>query len=54
MTRKTMRVKTCPQCGGYNMYYEAGMVTGAKYRCQDCNYMGAFVVERDVPIEDSE
>lgn len=52
MTTKKMKVLTCPHCGGYNVYYEAGMTTGAKYHCQDCNYVGALVVEKDIPIAD--
>ncbi len=53
MTGKKMKVLTCPQCGGYNVYYEAGMTTGAKYHCQDCDYLGALVVEKDISVIDT-
>jgi len=45
------RILTCPQCGGPNLYYEAGLVTGYKYHCKDCDYVGAFVVEKEIPVE---
>ena len=43
------KVLTCPQCGSANLYYEAGLVTGYKYHCKDCDYIGAFVIEKDAP-----
>ena len=43
------KVLTCPHCGSASLYYEAGLVTGYKYHCRDCDYVGAFVIERDVP-----
>ncbi len=43
-----MRVLECPKCGGTDLYYEAGMVTGHKYHCKRCGYIGVFVIERDV------
>ena len=52
MAGRKRSVITCPHCGGANLYYEAGMVTGAKYNCNDCDYVGAFVVEKDVPLEE--
>lgn len=42
------RIRTCPMCGGSDLYYESGMVTGQKYHCKDCGYVGSFVVEREV------
>ncbi len=51
MVEKTRKILTCPQCGSVEIYYEAGMMTGAKYHCQKCDYIGAFVIEKDVPIE---
>jgi predicted RNA-binding Zn-ribbon protein involved in translation (DUF1610 family) len=44
--KKTMIL--CPACGGRELYYEAGLITGYKYHCKDCDYIGTFVVERDV------
>ena len=43
------KVLTCPHCGSASLYYEAGLVTGYKYHCKDCDYVGAFVIEKDIP-----
>jgi transposase-like protein len=42
-----MRIKVCPQCGSKNIYAEDGGVLGEVYRCRDCGYTGAFIVEVD-------
>lgn len=39
---------TCPQCGSADLYYETGLITGYKYHCKKCNYIGAFVIEKDM------
>lgn len=44
-----VRVLQCPQCGSSDLYYEAGLITGQKYHCKNCGYIGAFVIEREVP-----
>jgi predicted RNA-binding Zn-ribbon protein involved in translation (DUF1610 family) len=41
-------VLTCPQCGSADLYYEAGLITGYKYHCKKCGYIGAFVIEKDI------
>lgn len=46
--RRPRRVLTCPQCGSADLYYEAALITGYKYHCKKCDYIGAFVVEKDV------
>lgn len=46
--KKIRKRLTCPQCGGHELYYEAGLITGYKYHCKDCDYIGAFVIEEDV------
>lgn len=38
----------CPQCGGDDIYYEAAMITGHKYHCKSCDYIGAFIIEEDI------
>ena len=43
------KVLTCPHCGSASLYYEAGLITGYKYHCKDCDYVGAFVIEKEVP-----
>jgi len=42
-----MKIQVCPVCGSTNIYYEAGMITGEKYRCNDCGYVGSFIIEID-------
>lgn len=37
----------CPQCGSGRLYYEAGLMTGYKYHCKSCDYIGPFVIEMD-------
>ena len=46
--KRTRTVLVCPQCGSRDLYYEAGLITGYKYHCKNCGYIGAFVVELDV------
>ena len=45
-----MRILECPQCHGTYLYYEAGLITGYKYHCKTCNYIGAFVIQREVEV----
>ena len=45
-----MRVLECPHCHGTDLFYEAGLITGYKYHCKSCNYIGAFVIEREIEI----
>ncbi|MEW5936398.1 MAG: hypothetical protein AB1665_01075 [Candidatus Thermoplasmatota archaeon] len=48
---KKRTVLTCPHCGSSDLYYEAGLVTGYKYHCKRCHYIGALVLEKKVEIE---
>ena len=50
--RKRVRVLRCPDCRSTNIFYEAATMTGKKYKCGDCGYMGALVVEEDVMVDD--
>lgn len=52
--RKQKTVLTCPQCGSADLYYEAALITGYKYHCKNCNYIGAFVIEKDIEDEEKE
>ena len=45
-----VRVLECPQCHGTDLYYEAALITGYKYHCKTCNYIGAFVIQREVEV----
>jgi len=53
---KRKSVLTCPQCGSSDLYYEAALITGYKYHCKKCGYIGAFVIEKDIDdyVSDSE
>ncbi len=41
------KIKICPVCGSTRIYYVAGMITGEKYRCEDCGYEGSLIMEID-------
>jgi hypothetical protein len=49
---RTLRV--CPQCGSDRIYYEAGMITGEKYHCYECDYVGSLVLEKEMDEEEFE
>ncbi len=52
---KKVKLLQCPQCGSTDVHYEAGLITGYKYHCKNCHYIGAFIIEREVePGEGSE
>jgi predicted RNA-binding Zn-ribbon protein involved in translation (DUF1610 family) len=48
------RVLVCPQCGSADMYYEAALITGYKYHCKKCSYIGSFVIEKEFEEEELE
>ena len=37
--------EVCPVCGSSELYLEAGGYTGKLYRCKNCDYLGALIVE---------
>jgi len=41
------KVLVCPQCGSSDVFYENAMITGAKYHCKACDYVGALILEKD-------
>jgi predicted RNA-binding Zn-ribbon protein involved in translation (DUF1610 family) len=43
--RKERTVLRCPQCGSDNITYELGLITGYKYFCKDCQYVGPLVIQ---------
>ncbi len=45
-------VKRCPQCGSSDIIYENALVTGYKYRCKKCDYIGALVIEEDYDVDE--
>jgi predicted RNA-binding Zn-ribbon protein involved in translation (DUF1610 family) len=46
--KRVIKVLTCPQCGSADLYYETALITGYKYHCKRCGYIGAFVVEKEI------
>jgi hypothetical protein len=48
------RVLVCPQCHGTDIYYETGLMTGYKYHCKRCDYIGAFIIQQDIPESDDD
>lgn len=48
---RKQKLLTCPQCGGHDLYYENALITGFKYHCKDCDYIGAFIIEQDVALD---
>jgi len=40
---ETFRV--CPKCGDNSIYNVLGMITGQLYKCPNCGYEGALVIE---------
>ncbi len=47
------RVLTCPHCGSPDLYYEAGLITGYKYHCKNCDYIGPLVFEKEIEFDES-
>ncbi|MGC8514585.1 MAG: hypothetical protein ACP5OC_00430 [Thermoplasmata archaeon] len=41
----TQQVKICPKCGSVYINWIAGGLIGAVYKCDDCNYVGPFILE---------
>jgi hypothetical protein len=46
-----MIVHQCPECMGTELYYETGFLTGYKYHCKNCDYVGSFVIEKQVDFD---
>jgi transposase-like protein len=42
----SMQVLICPVCNSSNVTYYLGGELGYQYRCNDCGYIGAFVLEK--------
>ncbi len=53
-SRGRRRVLTCPECGSADLYYEAALITGYKYHCKKCGYIGAFVIEKEMEDDDAQ
>ena len=52
--RDVVTAAVCPHCRGTNVSYEGGYITGRKYHCNDCHYIGALILERKVVVKEDE
>ncbi len=43
------RILRCPACGSVRVELAAGQILGQLYHCRDCEYVGALILEVDVP-----
>lgn len=49
--RDRIIARTCPHCEGNDLYIEGGMYGGAIYHCKDCDYIGPFIIEREITVK---
>jgi len=47
-------VLRCPHCGSTDVTYELGLITGYKYHCKKCQYVGALVIQDDVICDEDD
>ncbi|MCI4331304.1 MAG: hypothetical protein L3K19_05600 [Thermoplasmata archaeon] len=40
-------ILVCPQCYSMRLIYDAGLITGQRYHCLRCDYVGSLVLEFD-------
>lgn len=40
------QVLMCPVCHSTDVIYYVGTEAGYQYRCKDCGYIGAFILEK--------
>ncbi len=50
---RRQKLLTCPECKGHDLYYETALITGYKYHCKDCDYIGAFVIEQELELDEN-
>lgn len=41
-------VLRCPNCRSTHLVFEAALITGQRYHCLDCDYLGSFVLEEEI------
>ncbi len=46
-----MVTQICPECGNDELYYEGGFITGHVYHCKRCDYVGSFVLEKELDLK---
>ena len=50
--KRRIRSTICPDCGSDELYYESGLLSGYIYHCKRCDYVGAFVIEKELDFKD--
>lgn len=50
--RRGRSVLRCPTCGSVRVLIEAGLITGQRYHCLDCDYLGSLILEEELPPEE--
>lgn len=45
-------IQQCPECGSNELYYESGFLTGYVYHCKECDYIGSFIIEKELDFKD--
>ncbi len=40
------KVLVCPECNSTDVVYYVGGELGYQYRCKNCGYIGAFILEK--------
>ncbi len=44
-----VKIRTCPRCGSRNIELDDTMgISGVKYKCRTCGYVGDIIVEQDI------
>jgi predicted RNA-binding Zn-ribbon protein involved in translation (DUF1610 family) len=51
-SKRKQQVLRCPQCGSTDIFYESALITGYKYHCKKCDYIGALVLEEDYDVDE--
>jgi predicted RNA-binding Zn-ribbon protein involved in translation (DUF1610 family) len=49
---KKMVTQICPECGHDELYFEGGLMAGHVYHCKKCDYVGSFVLEKEIDFKD--
>jgi len=52
MAKKKIKVRVCPKCESSNIIQWLGGKTG-QYKCKNCGYIGALIIEKDVEYSDN-
>lgn len=49
---KKVITQLCPECGNDELYFEGGLMAGHVYHCKRCDYVGSFVIEKEIDFRD--